>query len=204
MSENSGISVKAAILYGLAIIVVAFVGVVLGNWFVQWRQASNVPPRPTLGDWPVVNKSLLNPGERFPSEELLDMDSNTVMMDSVIAGRNTLVLLLSPGCEPCAVAIDDWKEEAESLPRDLLVICLAGGDLADIRAYRSERDIPFPLYCDPYMVYTQQYDLVIFPTVVGVNNAGQVALVWHGYGGEHGLADYYGAITNFVSAKKED
>lgn len=197
MSQNTGISVKAAILYGLAIIVVAFIGVVLGNWFVQWRQAKSEPQLVKLEDWQTVNRSLLRPGERFPSEELIDMDSNTVFVDSLIAGKQTLVLFLSPGCKPCSMAIDMWKKEIDRVPDGSSVIGIGGGDLADVKAYATELDIPFPVYCDTYMLYTQQYDLVVFPTIVGLNEAGQVTLVWHGFRDSYGLSDYFDVAKSY-------
>lgn len=195
MGENPGISVKAAVLYGLAIIVVAFIGVVLGSWFVEWKQSRNLPAAVGLDEWQSINRSLLKEGDPFPVEELLDMDSNVVTTDSVIPGKKTLVLFLSPGCEPCAMAIEAWKKSVDTAPEDLALIGIAAGDLADVRAYRDQHEIPFPVYCDSYMLYAQQYEITAFPTLIGLNEAGQVKLVWHGYNDRYTLINYYKAVS---------
>ena len=66
-----------------------------------------------------------------------------------------------------------------------------------LEAYRDQHDAPFPIYCDSYLLYTQQYDIVAFPTLVGINEAGQVALVWHGYRDAFTLDDYVRVIGEF-------
>ncbi|UCG62086.1 MAG: redoxin domain-containing protein [Candidatus Zixiibacteriota bacterium] len=195
MSEKQSIGVKSAILYGIAIIVVAFIGVVLGNWFVEWRRSSQMPPRPELKDWQMANRSSLEFNDPFPSEELLDLDSNTVSIDSLIAGRKVLVVMISPGCQPCAMAIKSWRSQLETLPADFTLLAIAGDEIAEMRTYRDEHNVPFPIYCDPAMLYTQQYDLTTFPTVIGVNEEGNVALVWHGFGEKYTLTDFYDVIS---------
>ncbi len=201
MSEKQSIGAKAAILYGIAIIVVAFIGVVLGNWFVEWRRGSQVTPLPELENWQAQNNSSLRFGDAFPNEELLDLDSNSVTIDSLIAGKKVLVFMISPGCGPCGQAMKKWGAEVDELPEDVLLMAIAIGDVVEMRAYRDKIGIPFPIYCDLFMLYTQQYDLTTFPSIIGLDDEGKVAFVWHGYSQRYSLMDYYEFIS---SGKTED
>ncbi len=188
MTENTRPSVKSIVLYGIAIIVVAFIGVLAGNWFVQWRsgqQSSGYPP----DSWEAANRSLLRKGELFPNENLTDLDSNTVNIESLLAGHKTLILLISPGCEPCELAIKDWIEAADDVGTEYGIIGIGVGEVEDIQAYKEKTSFPFPLYADVDYLYPQQYDLISFPTMVGLTADSKVALVLHGYREDVSLTD---------------
>ena len=87
------------------------------------------------------------------------------------------------------MAIDSWKEEAGDIAGRFNVIGIGAGEVAGIAAYAKENEFPFPMYCDADMLYIQQYDLSSFPTVVGLNDSGQVACVLHGFREDFGLVD---------------
>lgn len=188
MSQNAGLSKKAMILYGLAIIAVAFIGVVAGNWFVRWRQERSFDISPQ--SWEINNQSMLEKGDLFPDEQLLTVEGDTVMAASIYGGRKNLVLFIATGCEACGMAIDDWKKEVEDLPADVFVWGIGLGGIEGLRAYKEETGFPFPIYCDDDVMYPQQYDLGTFPTVVGLDAEGKVALIMQGYSQKYGLKDY--------------
>ncbi|UCE25366.1 MAG: redoxin domain-containing protein [Candidatus Zixiibacteriota bacterium] len=187
MTENTRPSVKSIVLYGIAIIVVAFIGVLAGNWFVQWRsgQQSGYSPE----SWEMANRSLLRKGELFPNENVTDLDSNIVNTESLLAGHKTLILLISPGCEPCEMAIKDWIDDADGVAAEYSVLGIGVGEVEDIRAYKEKTSFPFPLYADVDYLYPQQYDLISFPTMIGLNEESKVALVLHGYREDVSLTD---------------
>ncbi len=187
MAEKVNISVKTAVIYGLAVVAVAFIGVVAGNWFVQWRNPGYQPPSPE--NWQASNRSSLNQGDQFPVENLCDLDSNIVSVGDLIGQQTTLLLFLSPGCEPCKMAIASWKKEVEDLAGRVTVLGIATGEIAAVAAYVKETEFPFPMYCDVDLLYVQQYDLSSFPTVVGLNDSGQVSCVLHGFNSDFGLVD---------------
>ncbi len=186
MSNNQKPSVKSIILYGLAIIVVAFVGVLAGNWFVNWRQGDQQSA--AYGD---VNMSLLKIGEAFPVEELVDLDSNIVSTGDFAAGKPALILFISPGCEPCKMALDVWAGEIPEISDKVSVFAIAAGDVSDIVAYKAKIGVDFPVYCDVDYLFPQQYDITSFPSIVGVTKNRLVAFVVHGYSEDFTLADAY-------------
>jgi len=188
MTKNASLSKKAMILYGLAIIAVAFIGVVAGNWFVQWRQER--PPEVTPETWEISNRSMLNKGDLFPDEQLVNMEGDTVMAASIFGGRKNLVLFIATGCEACGMAIDSWKKDVDDLPADVFVWGMGVGGVDGLRAYKEETGFPFPVYCDIDIMYPQQYDLGTFPTVIGLDAEGKVALIMQGYSQKYGLQDY--------------
>jgi peroxiredoxin len=187
MPETPKPSIKSIVLYGLAVLVVAFVGVLAGNWFVEWRRGQ--PLKISADNWAALNRTSLNGGDPFPSEELLDPDSNVVNIGAVLDGRKTVIVFLAPGCEPCAMAIDNWKKEAGKLPAGLAVMGIANGGPAEVREYRDKTEFPFPVYADPHYLYTQQYDISSFPTTVGLGGDGRVAFVMHGFDEDFSLTD---------------
>lgn len=193
MADNQKLSVKSMILYGLAIIVVAFIGVVAGNWFVKWRHNDQIEM--TTENWELNNRSALNRGDLFPDELLINMDGDSVNASSVIGGRKNLILFVATGCEACGMAIESWKKEVEDLPADLLVWGIGVGGLDELRAYKEQTGFPFPIYCDLELMYAQQYDLGTFPSVIGLDADGKVALIMQGYSQKYDLKDYYDYIT---------
>jgi len=187
MAEKMNISVKTAVIYGLAVVAVAFIGVVAGNWFVQWRNPGYQPPSPE--DWAMSNRTALNQGDQFPVENLCDLDSNIVSMADLIEPQTTLLLFISPGCGPCKMAIESWKEEVDDIGGRFSVIGIAAGGVAEVAAYVKATEFPFPMYVDVDLLYVQQYDLSSFPTVVGLDDSSQVGCVLHGFNADFGLAD---------------
>ena len=187
MAEKLEINVKTAVIYGLAVIAVAFIGVIAGNWFVQWRNPGYQPPSPA--DWQATNRSSLNEGDQFPVENLCDLDSNIVNVADLIGKQTTLLLFVAPGCEPCKMAIDSWKQEVDDLAGRVTVLGIAAGEVTEVAAYAKKTEFPFPIYCDVDLLYVQQYDLTSFPTVVGLNDSGQVSCVLHGFNSDFDLTD---------------
>jgi len=188
MATNASLSKKAMILYGLAIIAVAFIGVVAGNWFVQWRQEK--PVEITLENWEINNSSALKKGDLFPDEQLVSLEGDTVMATSIFGGQKTLILFIATGCHACGMAVESWKKEVDNLPADVLVWGIGVGAVDGLRAYKESTGFPFPLYCDVDIMYAQQYDLSTFPSVVGLDTDGKVAVIMQGFAHEYGLNDY--------------
>ena len=86
--------------------------------------------------------------------------------------------------------LDHWKEEIDNLPDDVLVWGIGVGGVEGLRAYKEETGFPFPLYCDVDLMYPQQYDLGTFPSVIGLDADGKVAMIMQGFSQQYGLKDY--------------
>ena len=193
MAKKLEINAKTAVLYGLAVIVVAFVGVLAGNWFVRWQNQGYEPVTPD--NWEMGNRTALNRGDQFPVENLFTLTGDTVSFADLLEPKTTLLLFLSPGCGPCKMAISSWKEEADDVAGRFNVIGIAAGAIDEVAAYAKDNEFPFPMYCDADLLYVQQYDLSSFPTLVGLNDSGQVSCVIHGYKEGFGLVDAFELIT---------
>jgi len=87
------------------------------------------------------------------------------------------------------MAIASWKEEVDEIAGRFNVIGIAAGGIAEIAAYAKATEFPFPMYCDAELLYVQLYDLSSFPTIVALNDSGQVSGVFHGFNESFGLVD---------------
>lgn len=187
MVSNGKMSVKEMTLYGLGFIVVAFVGVLAGNWFVQWRQKQ--APGETLESWLTDNRTALRQGEPFAAVELSDLQGNVVNTADLVRGHKTLVLFLSSGCKSCSEAVARWKEDIKELPADVSVFGISPGDSVEVQNYRDKLDISFPLYSDSGYMFMQQYDVTAFPSVFCLDAEGRVLFALHGYREDFGLTE---------------
>lgn len=187
MASNQKMSVKEMVLYGLGFIVVAFVGVLAGNWYVQWRQGQQ--PEQSLEAWLADNTTAMQAGDSFAAVELSDLEGNMVNTGELVQGHKTLVLFLSSGCHSCSEAVEHWKKDLGKLPTDLRVFGISPGGILEVQGYRDKLDIPFPLYSDSGYMFMQQYDVVAFPTIFGLDAEGKVAFALHGYREDFSLMD---------------
>ena len=197
MADVNKLSVKTMIIYAAVVMVVAFVGVVAGNWFVEWRRGSS--DGPSIEGWLADNRSALLMGDEFPNEEVMALDGTIDSTGNLVRGSKTLVLFLSPGCKPCEMAIEMYKEEFDQLSPEVRVIGLCTGDTTEARAYQAETGFPFPMYCDQYYLFAQQYDVSQFPSMAGVTADGRVSFLVHGFRDDFKLADafdFIGALEN--------
>lgn len=193
MANETKISPKYLVLYSLLVLVVAFIGVVAGNWFVEWRRGrAHVPP---LEDWVSHNPSLLEMGKPFPNEAVINLQGGVDSTRTLMAGSKTVILFVASGCEPCARAVEMWKNEADELPADLRVIGIAAGDTAEVAKYKSETGFPYPIYCDAQYLFAQQYDLRSFPSMVVVDGDGNVAFVLAGFRDGFHIQDAYDLLS---------
>lgn len=188
MSKESGISRTSLIIYALAVLIAAFVGILLGNWYINSHQAEAFERQ--IGKHP-YSTALLGSGDAFPSIELIDPDGMPVNTISLIEGHKSLIVMLSPGCEPYALIIDDWKENIDRIPSDLKVIT----DPRRAFRYWDKIGAPFPLYCDTAHKLSSVYGLEAYPTVIGIDDVGQIAFMVEGWREHFSFGDAYKLIT---------
>ncbi|UCD62756.1 MAG: redoxin domain-containing protein [Candidatus Zixiibacteriota bacterium] len=192
MAGDTKLSPKTIFIYLILVLVVAFIGVVAGNWFVEWRRSQG--SQTSAEDWLVQNESLLKIGDPFPNEEVVSPEGVPDSTGALIANSKTIVLFLSAGCEPCKDAVGLWASEKDDLPGDVRILGICVGDTAEVAGYRRETGFPYALFCDRYFMFPQQYDVRSFPTMVGVTPQGTVAYVLHGYRENFTLKEAYGLL----------
>lgn len=189
MADEYKLSPKTAAIYIVVVLVVAFIGVLAGNWFVEWRRGG--PAELDRQQWLADNQTSFMIGDPFPNEEVFALDGSIDSSLNLVSGSKTLVLFIAPGCGPCKLAIEEYKKDYEDLPSDLRVIGISTSDTASTAAYKAETGFPFEMYCDPNLMFTQQYDVVQFPSMVGIDEQGRVIFAVHGYREDFGLMSAY-------------
>jgi thiol-disulfide isomerase/thioredoxin len=178
MSREIRITRRELILYSIAFLVVAFVGVLLGNWFITSHQA-RAYERQVLTRPPAT--ATIKSGDIFPAMELTDLDGRSVSTSALINGHKTLLILLSPGCEPCALAIAEWQEYKNKIPDDLSIIGVVNIEPDPALLYISDNGFPFSVFCDTANILAVDYGLVGFPTIVGIDDKGKVIFISEGW-----------------------
>jgi hypothetical protein len=193
MSKEIRFTRTSLILYGLGIVIVAFLGVVMGNWFIGSRQSGAYDYQ--MGLRP-NSTALLKKGDRFPSIDLVDLDGRAVNTVSVTAGYKTVIITLSPACEPCALAVGEWSHYVDDIPPDMRILGITDTDPLQAVSYREKTAFPFPIYCDTAHVLPVVYGLNSYPTRIGINEAGRVSFVGEGWSDGFTPLDAYELITS--------
>lgn len=153
----------------LAVFAVAVAGVYLGGRIRQ--QPTGIPPE--SADF----SSKLDEGAQFPAVELYAEDSSRVHTADLLAGKPAVVLFLEVGCPPCKVMTARWQKLlAEG---DLTGISLFGitfSPLRELRKYRLENGLTFPIYADSANVFMSDFDVTSYPFMIALDRTGKVVM----------------------------
>ncbi|MCP4582916.1 MAG: redoxin domain-containing protein [candidate division Zixibacteria bacterium] len=179
MPKDVKVTRTGLVLYGIAILVVAFVGVLMGNWLIGARQTQTYEHQIRQIRQHVT--ALIKDGDQFPSMELIDLDSKPINALTLFENHKNLLITISPGCKPCALTIAEWQEYIDTIPSDIRIIGIIDANPGQARAYISETDFPFVMYCDTSHVLPDKYGLQAFPSVVGIDEKGRVVFVREGW-----------------------
>ncbi len=191
MSEEIRITRRNLILLGFAVLAVAFLGVLAGNWFMEMRQARKYDNRMSMRRHA---SALIKEGDQFPSVELIDLNSESANTDFLVEGHKTVIITLEPGCEPCALVAEEWQQYADDIPHDLDIFGITNVDARQALEYKEKTGFPFPVYCDTARTFTTVYGLEAFPTVIGLDDVGRVSFVSEGWPGGLSPIDAYEKI----------
>ncbi len=148
----------------------ALVGLAVGLAFF------NVPPAPS----PPASSESPVPGaagwvgSQAPDFDLLTLDGSRLRL-SDLRGRVVLLNFWATWCSPCRVEMPDLQARADRWPERLVVV---GVDFdepeADVRAFRDELGLTFPLALDPGAQVQELYRIVGYPTSIFVDEEGVV------------------------------
>lgn len=117
----------------------------------------------------------------FPSVFLKDLSNKVVPADQLLEGKNTVILFISPTCQPCSDEIERWKPYLPSLQPPFQVIGISPEPPAELVLYVKEHQINFPLYSDPAGTLVEYFSLSTYPTLVGVTTQRIVKFIRPGY-----------------------
>ena len=167
-------------------VLAAFAGTVGGIYFARsgesHQPAENVFESET-GYEPTLSFGI---GERFPPERFIGLDGDTGTFSDLLRDRETVLLFVSFGCDPCITLIEDWHSDiAHRLrPGVQTILCKAlPAQIPD--EYKSLCD-SMSVACYDYYHWRDTYDLSFSPVLIGVDNTGMVTDVQFGY---YGLLD---------------
>ena len=117
----------------------------------------------------------------FPSVILKDLEDKVIASDRILHGKNTVVMFISPACEPCAEEIAKWKPIIPTLEKSFQVIGISSDPISELVYYVQEYQINFPVYSDPAADLVGYFSISTYPTLVGVTPQGIVKFIRPGY-----------------------
>ena len=130
----------------------------------------------------------------FPSVLLKDLTDKVVPTEQILAGKNTVVLFISPTCAPCSDEIKRWKPLVPTLPPPFQVIGISADPVAELALYAKEQQINFPTYSDPSEALIEYFKISTYPTIVGVTPDRVVKFIRPGYSGSLNPSQYLQAF----------
>jgi peroxiredoxin len=126
----------------------------------------------------------------FPSVLLKDLTDKVVPTDQILAGKNTVVLFISPTCSPCSDEIKRWKSVVPTLLPPFQVIGISADPVAELALYVKEQQINFSTYSDPSEALIEYFKISTYPTIVGVTPEKIVKFIRPGYSGSLNPSQY--------------
>lgn len=193
MSNKRPISWRSIILTASAFLIVGFLGVLAGNWFVGWRQAR--ANKKLIRNYVPAITNDFSRGQQFPNVDLIDIDGDPVNTDSFIGLKKTAFIFLAPGCDPCHDVVQLWSRFVDRIPSDLQVIGICNGGYESGRKYIQEEEFPYPAYFDTAHTFAKDYRVYQYPNVMGLTGDGRIAFVNRGLYGQFNPLDAYEMIS---------
>ena len=182
MSDRTGLlhSFYAKMIFAA---VVGFLGIASGIYVGYAIVEEKSPPRaPVLQS--EVNEPFvtLDPGDLFPFEEYSDVAGKSGNFDSLLRGRNSLLLFVTFDCGPCIDFLKFWKlRMKDRLLSDVhVILCLSrrrGGIPPEYAGLVAGMQV---VYYDEEL-WRERYHLVFWPMVVGVDTSGFVHHIQYGF-----------------------
>ncbi|OGC88977.1 MAG: hypothetical protein A2142_03540 [candidate division Zixibacteria bacterium RBG_16_48_11] len=130
----------------------------------------------------------------FPSVILKDLRDKVIASDQILHGKNTVVMFISPTCEPCSEEIAKWKPVVPTLDKSFQVIGVSSDPVSELVYYVKEYQINFQVYSDPAAELAGYFSISTYPTVVGVTPQGIVKFIRPGYSAQLSPARYLQAF----------
>lgn len=121
------------------------------------------------------NLTVLKAGDRFPYVILADSDGVMIELDSLLSLKNTLVAVISPGCEPCLEFVNSAKAGAVLPVNKYQIILLS----PDAEYFLDKYNV------DAYYIFKEtldEFSINAFPTLIGIDRNKIIRFVSTGYG----------------------
>lgn len=123
-----------------------------------------------------------DPGDPFPAEDCLESDGTESSFDRLLTGKETVLLFVDFGCKPCMSLLEHWDHDvAPALGRDVqVVVCISQDHPGIPDEYKHLIEGKHVVYYDG-MHFAIQYNMVAFPTIVGIDKQGLVNHIRSGF-----------------------
>jgi peroxiredoxin len=173
------LSKKALLFIAVGVVLVSFLGVLAGTRFLSWQQERDRHQR--IEGLDRGEGSKLRAGQTMPDVLLVGVDGTTTSPSELSSQGSALLLFLAIDCEPCSEVVQTWHPYASRLPQDVRVYGICQDEVEYARVYAEKSGFPFPLYCDTAMVFGNEFELNVYPTVIGVHQGGTIKFIRHGF-----------------------
>ncbi|MEW6051202.1 MAG: redoxin domain-containing protein [Candidatus Zixiibacteriota bacterium] len=156
----------------LLVLIVAFAGVYLG---MRFRERQSSPP---VMEQQFITK--LTVSTPFPDVAVLSEDGVTNSTGQLLGGKPAVVLFLEFGCPPCKVMTAKWEQaRTDEKLAELNLFGLTFSPQHEIRKYRLDNKLTFPVYADTGNVFMDRFEVTNYPYMVAINRTG--AIVSHSF-----------------------
>ena len=124
-------------------------------------------------------------GDHFPWEDFLNADGSTGDFDVMRDGHPALYIFSSTTCEPClALLATLQKLRKERLQEDVMLVVCVPSDLRPVSEDFLELTDGMKLVFIDRAYWATQYQMMFWPTIVGVDGSGFVQHFQIGYPNE--------------------
>jgi len=196
---NSGSSTRIAatllvgLLIGIAFALVLFLGFpsAASEPSIGVLSTASLESTPSLVIGTAVNKIAPEVGAQAPDFALRDLEGNDVRL-SDYRGRTVLLTFWATWCGPCRLEMPEFEGRYQELKDDGFIVLGVNFDEPeeDVRAFRDELGLSFPLLLDPGGSVQRLYRIRGYPSSIFVDPEGEVHVVHIGLITEGQLRNY--------------
>ncbi|MCK5634174.1 MAG: redoxin domain-containing protein [Anaerolineales bacterium] len=197
MNSGSSTRIAAYLLAGLLIGVAFALVLFLGFPSAATESNNGVLSTAALGSTPslaietAVSKIAPEIGAQAPDFALRDLEGNDVRL-SDYRGRTVLLTFWATWCGPCRLEMPEFESRYQELKDEGLIVLGINFDEPeeDVRAFRDELGLSFPLLLDPGGSVQRLYRIRGYPSSIFVDPQGEVRIVHIGLITEGQLHNY--------------
>ncbi|TEU01264.1 MAG: TlpA family protein disulfide reductase [Anaerolineales bacterium] len=192
-SNRIALYLLVGFLIGVAFALVLFLGFPSAesetSMSVLSTASSETTESPVIGT--VVSKIAPEIGAQAPDFALRDLGGNEIRL-SDYRGRTVLLTFWATWCGPCRLEMPAFESRYQELKDDGFIVLGLNFDepVEDVRAFRDELGLSFPLLLDPGGSVQRLYRIRGYPSSIFVDPQGVVRVVHIGLITEGQLRDY--------------
>lgn len=162
---------KRAFATAAAVVVVGAAGLVAGSYIGRQIDRSTPVEKPAVSAHLAPGKTIVRDTLQFP-------DGQPVELIDLIDGMESILVFLSPECEPCVDLGQDWTRIFSKAEAQVIAIA---EETSELTQYLERSKITALVLVDPGRRLGSALGLSGLPTFVGVDEHGRIAFAEIGY-----------------------